>query len=299
MSQPSRPRAHGPAKRRQARQTGAPMPARGALPARSFRSGLSRCRRRSRRPRRRPTRSWARSRSTQNTTGDDYLDPSPDHLGGRADTAVLVRRRHRADQGRSGRCIRQRTLRDLARRRRQHRRGQPAGRDLPRRSGHGQGQRVLRPQHGHEPDRPQRAGHRRKNPAANSLGASTGFVNWYDIAFDPEGNFDGSPRCSSASVDRSDPSKNAIYMISPSGKFLGAFVPLTDGLAATKFNINPTGMVIPGPEDQAFLRGLLGRQRHHDDGWHVRRALLQLERLFTRADHQQRRPCPRASRRQA
>src|SRR5208337_3257675 len=39
--------------------------------------------------------------------------------------------------------------------------------------------------------------------------------------------------------------------------FLGAFVLLTDGLAATKFNINPTGMVIPGPEDQAFLRGLL------------------------------------------
>ena len=25
----------------------------------------------------------------------------------------------------------------------------------------------------------------------------------------------------------------------------------------TKFNVNPTGMVIPGPEDQAFLRGLL------------------------------------------
>ena len=46
-------------------------------------------------------------------------------------------------------------------------------------------------------------------------------------------------------------------MISPSGQFLGAFVLLTDGLAATKFNINPTGMVIPGPEDQAFLRGLL------------------------------------------
>ena len=46
-------------------------------------------------------------------------------------------------------------------------------------------------------------------------------------------------------------------MISPSGQFLGAFVLMTDGLAATKFNINPTGMVIPGPEDQAFLRGLL------------------------------------------
>ena len=60
-----------------------------------------------------------------------------------------------------------------------------------------------------------------------------------------------------SSVDRSDPSKNAIYMISPSGQFLGAFVTLTDGLAATKFNVNPTGMVIPGPEDQQFLRGLI------------------------------------------
>ncbi|MGB2612924.1 MAG: hypothetical protein WBC80_28455, partial [Isosphaeraceae bacterium] len=66
-----------------------------------------------------------------------------------------------------------------------------------------------------------------KNPAANSLGKSTGFVNWYDIAFDPEGNFDGSPTMFVASADRSDPSKNAIYMISPSGKFLGAFVLLT------------------------------------------------------------------------
>ena len=96
-----------------------------------------------------------------------------------------------------------------------------------------------------------------KNPAANSLGTSTGFVNWYAIAFDAEGNFDGSPTMFVASADRSDPSKNAIYMISPSGQFLGAFVLLTNGLAATKFNINPTGMVVPGPEDQAFLRGLL------------------------------------------
>src|SRR5208337_577813 len=96
-----------------------------------------------------------------------------------------------------------------------------------------------------------------KNPAANSLGTSTGYVNWYDIAFDPEGNFDGSPTMFVASADSTDPSKNAIYMISPSGQFLGAFVLLTDGLAATKFNLNPTGMVVPGPEDQAFLRGLL------------------------------------------
>src|SRR5271166_734014 len=96
-----------------------------------------------------------------------------------------------------------------------------------------------------------------KNPAANSLGTPTGFVNWYDIAFDPEGNFDGSPTMFVASADSTDPTKNAIYMISPSGQFLGAFVLMTNNQASTKFNINPTGMVIPGPEDQAFLRGLL------------------------------------------
>ena len=103
------------------------------------------------------------------------------------------------------------------------------------------------------------------NPAANSLGGATaatpndptGFKNWYDIAFDPEGNFNGQPTMFVSSVDRSDPAKNAIYMISPSGQFLGAFVLMSDGLAATKFNISPTGMVVPGPEDQAFLRGLL------------------------------------------
>ena len=54
-----------------------------------------------------------------------------------------------------------------------------------------------------------------KNPAANSLGASTGYVNWYDIAFDPEGYFDGSPSMFVSSADRSDPAKNAIYQISP------------------------------------------------------------------------------------
>ena len=43
-----------------------------------------------------------------------------------------------------------------------------------------------------------------------------------------------------ASVDRSDPNKNTIFKISPSGQFLGAFVQMTDGLASTKFNINPT-----------------------------------------------------------
>ncbi|APW59356.1 hypothetical protein [Paludisphaera borealis] len=103
-----------------------------------------------------------------------------------------------------------------------------------------------------------------KNAAANSLGGATGgavdttgFANWYDIAFDPEGYIDGKPSMLVSTVDRSDPSKNAIYRIGPDGSFLGAYVTLTDGQAATKFNINPTGMVVPGPEMQQFLRGVI------------------------------------------
>ncbi len=42
-------------------------------------------------------------------------------------------------------------------------------------------------------------------PAANSLGNSTGLVNWYSMSFDPEGTFDGTPSLFVSSVDRSDP----------------------------------------------------------------------------------------------
>src|SRR6185312_3219732 len=93
--------------------------------------------------------------------------------------------------------------------------------------------------------------------ASNSVGASTGLVNWYDIAFDPEGYFDGKPAMYVASVDRSDPNKNVIYEISPSGQFLGAFAQFTDGQSSLKFNINPTSIVVPPPQDQSFLRGLI------------------------------------------
>ena len=96
-----------------------------------------------------------------------------------------------------------------------------------------------------------------KNPAANSMGTSTGYVNWYDIVFDPEGYIDGQPMMLVSSVDRSDPTKNAIYMISPSGQFLGVFVMMNNYTVATQFNMNPTGMVIPGPQFQATLRGLI------------------------------------------
>ena len=92
--------------------------------------------------------------------------------------------------------------------------------------------------------------------AANSVGASTGLVNWYNITFDPEGYFNGQPAMFVTSVDRSDPAKNAIYEISPSGQFLGMFAQFTQGQNAMKFNVNPTSILVPPVQDQSFLRGL-------------------------------------------
>ncbi len=93
-------------------------------------------------------------------------------------------------------------------------------------------------------------------PAANSLGASTGLVNWYSMTFDPEGSFDGTPSLFVSSVDRSDPNKNIIFQISPSGTLIGVFVTMTDGLASLKFNLNPTAILIPPVQEQNFLTGL-------------------------------------------
>ena len=47
--------------------------------------------------------------------------------------------------------------------------------------------------------------------ASNSVSTASGLVNWYDLAFDPEGYFDGKPSLFVASVDRSDPNKNVVY----------------------------------------------------------------------------------------
>ena len=124
---------------------------------------------------------------------------------------------------------------------RRRRRDQPAGRDLSRRSGHGQVERLLRPEHGPQPARARRQHH----AAANSVGTATGLVNWYNIAFDPEGYFDGKPSMFVASVDRSDPNKNVIYRIAPDGTFMGAFVQFTDGLVGAEVQHQPDGD--PGP----------------------------------------------------
>ncbi len=95
-------------------------------------------------------------------------------------------------------------------------------------------------------------------PAANSLGASTGLVNWYSMTFDPEGVFSGSPALFVSSVDRSDPNKNIIFEIAPNGTLMGVFTQMTDGLSALKFNISPTAILVPPVQDQSFLSGLIG-----------------------------------------
>ncbi|WP_165065201.1 hypothetical protein [Paludisphaera rhizosphaerae] len=102
------------------------------------------------------------------------------------------------------------------------------------------------------------------NPAAASLGGATtggtdttGYANWYDITFDREGVIDGTPSMLVSVADRNDPAKNAVYRISADGTFLGAYVTLTDGQAATKFNINPTAIVVPSAEMQNTIRGLV------------------------------------------
>jgi Subtilase family len=93
--------------------------------------------------------------------------------------------------------------------------------------------------------------------AANSVSVASGLVNWYDLAFDPEGYFDGRPSLFVSSVDSHDPNKNVIYRIGPDGTFLGAFVSFTDTTGTLDFTNHPTAILLPPPEQQAFLRGLL------------------------------------------
>ncbi len=93
--------------------------------------------------------------------------------------------------------------------------------------------------------------------AGNSVGASTGLVNWYDITFDPEGTFNGTPSMFISSVDREDPNKNIIYQINSQGALIGTFVSMTDGLSSLKFTMNPSAILVPPVQDQSFLRGLI------------------------------------------
>lgn len=93
--------------------------------------------------------------------------------------------------------------------------------------------------------------------ASNSAGAATGLVNWYSIAFDPEGYFDGRPSMFVTSIDRLDPNKNAIFRIGPDGSFMGMFVQFSNTGTASGFTRGPSSILVPPPEQQTFLRGML------------------------------------------
>jgi hypothetical protein len=91
--------------------------------------------------------------------------------------------------------------------------------------------------------------------AANSSGIQTGLVNWYDLAFDPEGFFDGRPSLFISSADASDPNKNAVYRVGPDGSFLGAFAQFPVGADATTIAFNPTSVHVPPANSRASCAG--------------------------------------------
>jgi hypothetical protein len=94
--------------------------------------------------------------------------------------------------------------------------------------------------------------------AANSgaVSAASGLVNWYDLAFDSEGYWDGKPSLFIATVDRANPDLNAVYRVAPDGTFMGVFIQFTSGQPGVRFNINPTSLAVPPPQNQQFLKGL-------------------------------------------
>jgi hypothetical protein len=93
--------------------------------------------------------------------------------------------------------------------------------------------------------------------AGNTFGAETGLVNWFDLSFDSEGYFDGRTSLFVSSVDRTNPSKNVIFRFGSDGSFLGAFVQFTEGAGAGTFTRAPSAILVPPPEQQTFLRGLI------------------------------------------
>lgn len=92
--------------------------------------------------------------------------------------------------------------------------------------------------------------------AENSAGIETGLVNWYDIAFDVEGSFDGLPSMFVSSVDRTNPLKNAVYRIGPDGTFLGLFMVFNEGEDAGNLVRRPSAIHVPPAQQQDFLRGM-------------------------------------------
>ncbi len=94
-------------------------------------------------------------------------------------------------------------------------------------------------------------------PPGNGALPATGLINWYDIAFDSEGYFDGRPSMFVTSLSTTDPQKNAVYRIGPDGSFLGLFVTFGASASSASLPIQPSSILVPPPEQQTFLRGIL------------------------------------------
>jgi hypothetical protein len=93
-------------------------------------------------------------------------------------------------------------------------------------------------------------------PAGNGALPSTGLVNWYDIAFDAEGYFDGRPSMFVTSLSTSDPLKNVVYRIGPAGEFMGLFIRFDPGQTPGNLAVQPSAIHVPPARQQTFLRGL-------------------------------------------
>ena len=170
-----------------------------------------------------------------------------DHERHATDQLVVLRGRHRPDRGRPRRRLRQGRLRDLARRRLQPRRDQPAGVIYRVDPATGKSSVFF--------DLNTVIGAISPGAtAANSSGDETGFVNWYDLAFDPEGYFDGRPSLFISTADATDPNKNAV---SGSARTVrsSARSPSSPSARNLHVRLQPDLGPRPPPEQQSFLRG--------------------------------------------
>src|SRR4051812_14007641 len=90
----------------------------------------------------------------------------------------------------------------------------------------------------------------------NGSSPGSGLVNWYDVAFDTEGVFDGKTSMFVSSLSQTDPTKNVIFRIGPDGSFLGLYIQFTAGASAQNFTRQPSALLVPPVEQQNFLKGL-------------------------------------------
>ncbi|MDB5351133.1 MAG: hypothetical protein JWN86_2380 [Planctomycetota bacterium] len=90
----------------------------------------------------------------------------------------------------------------------------------------------------------------------NGATPGSGLINWYDLAFDTEGVFDGKTSLFVSSLSQTDPNKNVIFRIGPDGSFLGLYIKFTAGATAQNFTRQPSAILVPPVEQQNFLKGL-------------------------------------------